>query len=600
MLRKIFLPSIFLILSYGFWISPNFQTISGGIAVFLFGMVSLEESFKAFTGGTLEGLLRNTTDKLWKSISFGIVSTTIMQSSSLVSVITISFLSAGLIGLASGIGIIFGANLGTTTGAWIVAGFGLKVNIASYAMPMLVFGIILVFQSQKILKGIGYGLAGLGFLFLGIYFMKEGFEAFKDTMHLADYAVSGYKGLFLFCLIGIAATVIMQSSHATLVLIITALASLQITYENALALAIGANVGTTITALLGAIGANIEGKRLAIAHLIFNVITALIAIILIKQLMFSVEIISSLTGIAANDFTLKLAVFHTLFNLIGLVIMTPFIGKMVNFLERFINLKRTTPDAPQFLNNAVLEIPDAAVETIRKEIIHLYRVSAHIIAAGIAVPLTVIQSNRDLDSIIKETKRIPPIDVEEYYEQHIKTLYSAIIDFTSRLQAQKIPEYWSNELYNMRLASRDIVEAVKGVKHLRSNLGRFAVSRNLHIQEEYNSIRLELATILRDIDRLSQASGDTDTILSLDTAKLRLKEHDQRVNTVLTTLIQEGNVSAYMATSLMNDSAYAYQIGTNLINMAQVLFGEHERVQKEAEKQLILDEADIDEVIKGE
>lgn len=600
MLRKIFLPVIFLLLAYGFWVSPNFQMISGGIAVFLFGMISLEESFKAFTGGSLESLLHKTTDKIWKSISFGIVTTTIMQSSSLVSVITISFLSAGLIKLASGIGIIFGANLGTTTGAWIVAGFGLKVNIASYAMPMLVFGVILVFQSQKVLKGIGYGLAGLGFLFLGIYFMKEGFEAFKDTMHLADYAVGGYKGLLLFSMIGVAATVIMQSSHATLVLIITALSSQQITYENALALAIGANVGTTITALLGAIGANIEGKRLAIAHLIFNVATALIGIIFIRQLMFSVDEISSLVGIATNDFTLKLAVFHTLFNLIGLILMTPFISKLVTILERYINIKQATPNAPQFLNNAVLEIPDAAVETIRKEIIHLYQVCAGIIAAGIAVPLTLIESSRELDSVIKQTKRIPPIDIEEYYEQHIKTLYSAIIDFTSRLQAQKIPEYWSNELYNMRLASRDIVEAVKGVKHLRSNLVRFAISKNRHIREEYNSIRLELATILRDIYKLSQASDDPDTILSLDTAKLRLKENDQRVNTVLTTLIQEGNVSANMATSLMNDSAYAYQIGTNLINIAQALFGEHERTQKDAEKQLILDDADIDNVIKGE
>jgi phosphate:Na+ symporter len=599
MLRKILLPVIFVILSYGFWISPNFQMISGGIAIFLFGMISLEESFKTFTGGTLETLLRNTTDKIWKSISFGIITTTIMQSSSLVSVITISFLSAGLIGLASGIGIIFGANLGTTTGAWLIAGIGLKVNIASYAMPILVFGIILIFQSQKMLKGIGYGLAGLGFLFLGIHFMKEGFEAFRDTIHLADYAVSGYKGLFLFTLIGIAATVIMQSSHATLVLTITALASQQITYDNALALAIGTNIGTTITALLGAIGANIEGKRLAVAHLIFNFITALIAILLIKQLMLSVDNISSLMGIASDNYTLKLAVFHTLFNLIGLILMTPLINNLVNILERFINVRRIMPCAPRYLNNAILEIPDAAVEAIHKEIIHLYQVCVDIISAGIAVPRTIIESDRDLDSVIFATKSIPPVDIEEYYEQHIKILYSAIIEFTSRLQAQKIPEYLANELYNLRLASRDVVEAVKGVKHLRSNLEQLAISKNIHIHKEYNTIRLELATILRDIARLSEMNDETDTILSLDTAKVRLKKHDQRVNKVLTKLIQEGNVNAYMATSLMNDSAYTYQIGSNLINMAQALFGVHGHMQKEAEKKLILDDADIDEVIKA-
>ncbi len=174
MYRRIILFTVFLVLAYGFWISPNLKQISAGVAIFLFGMLALEEGFRAFTGGLLEKILKKTTTGLWKSMSFGVVTTTLMQSSSLVSVITISFLSAGLISLASGIGIIFGANLGTTTGAWLVAGFGLKVDIAAYAMPMLVFGVILILQKSKHLKGVGYILAGLGFLFLGIHYMKEG------------------------------------------------------------------------------------------------------------------------------------------------------------------------------------------------------------------------------------------------------------------------------------------------------------------------------------------------------------------------------------------------------------------------------------------
>ncbi|MGB5727166.1 MAG: Na/Pi symporter [Thiogranum sp.] len=120
MLRKIFLPTILLILAYGFWVSPNVKMIAAGVAIFLFGMLSLEEGFRAFTGGTLERMLRRTTSSTGKSVLFGIVSTTLMQSSSLVSVIAISFLSAGLITLAAGIGIIFGANLGTTTGALLI------------------------------------------------------------------------------------------------------------------------------------------------------------------------------------------------------------------------------------------------------------------------------------------------------------------------------------------------------------------------------------------------------------------------------------------------------------------------------------------------
>jgi len=159
MLRKLFLPAILIALIYGFWISPDFKAISSGVAVFLFGMLFLEQGFQFFTGGVLERILQRTTSSIWKSLSFGVVSTTLMQSSSLVSVITISFLGAGLIDLAAGVGIIFGANLGTTTGAWLIAGFGMKVKISAYAMPMLVIGIVLVFQKSKSLKGIGYILA---------------------------------------------------------------------------------------------------------------------------------------------------------------------------------------------------------------------------------------------------------------------------------------------------------------------------------------------------------------------------------------------------------------------------------------------------------
>ncbi|MEA3412550.1 MAG: Na/Pi symporter, partial [Pseudomonadota bacterium] len=131
MLKKLIIPAIFIVLGYGFWVSPEFKTVAAGVAIFLIGMLALEIGFKSFSGGVLEAFLQRTTDKTWKSLLFGMVSTTFMQSSSLVSVLTISFLSAGLIGLAQGIGIIFGSNLGTTTGAWLVAGFGLKVDIAA-------------------------------------------------------------------------------------------------------------------------------------------------------------------------------------------------------------------------------------------------------------------------------------------------------------------------------------------------------------------------------------------------------------------------------------------------------------------------------------
>ncbi len=421
MLRKAFLPSILLVLAYGFWVSPDFKVISAGVAIFLFGMLSLEQGFQTFTGGTLERILQRATSSRLKSLGFGVISTTLMQSSSLVSVITISFLSAGLISLAAGIGIIFGANLGTTTGAWLIAGFGLKVKISAYAMPMLVFGIVLLFQSSKKLKGIGYILAGLGFLFLGIHYMKEGFEAFKDTIDLASLSVAGYPGLFIFAAIGVVATVIMQSSHATLVLIITALSVGQITYENALALAIGANVGTTITAIIGSLSANESGKRLAGAHLIFNVVTGVIAIGMIHQLVVMVDWAAATLGIAADDYTLKLAIFHTIFNLIGIIVMLPFVDPLVHFLQRFIPDKRPEVDQPKYLSSASAEYPDTAVEAVRKETLRIYEAAIRTIIDALGLKSSDIFSREDLEKSVAAQRSVSDYDIDEQYEKHIVT-----------------------------------------------------------------------------------------------------------------------------------------------------------------------------------
>ncbi len=159
MLKKFVFILLLITLAALLFLYPNFKTIATGIAILLFGMVLLEEGFKAFTKGPLQNILKKATNKLYKSITAGAFVTAIIQSSSLVSVIAISFISAGLISLSGGIGLIFGANIGTTATAWLVAGFGLKIKISALAMPMLVFGIIFSFQKKQALKGLGNVLA---------------------------------------------------------------------------------------------------------------------------------------------------------------------------------------------------------------------------------------------------------------------------------------------------------------------------------------------------------------------------------------------------------------------------------------------------------
>jgi len=595
LLRKIILPTILLVLAYGFWVSPNVKMIAAGVAIFLFGMLSLEEGFRAFTGGTLERMLRRTTSSTAKSVLFGVVSTTLMQSSSLVSVIAISFLSAGLITLAAGIGIVFGANLGTTTGAWLIAGFGLKVDIAAYAMPLLAFGVILIFQSSKALKGIGYILAGMGFLFLGIHYMKEGFETFKETINLAEYAVAGYPGLLLFTAIGIFATVVMQSSHATLVLTITALAAGQITYENALALAIGANVGTTITAILGSMSANEGGKRLAAAHLLFNAVTGVIAIAFIYQLVHLVDGIASVAGIANDDYTLKLAVFHSVFNLIGIVVMLPLLNTMVVTLEKLIPDKKPEVDQPKYLSGSSAEFPGTAVEAVRMETLRVYEAALRIIINALGMKNTDVFSTVDLEQAAAAQNQIHLFDIDAMYERHIKGIYSAIVAFISDTAFSRREEQ-SADLQWLRDANTRLVEAVKDTGQLQKNLVRYVGSENLNMREVYNRIRVQLGLIVRDLEEMRASDSGVLDVLSLDALKLLVDEDQQRINQIMTELIGTRAITPAMGSSLINDSLYAHDIAMNVIRAAQTLFVAEDHDLTQAAHDVVLDKGELKQI----
>ena len=570
MKRNVLLLAIFALLTYGFWVSPDFKTIAAGVALFLLGMFALEQGFKAFSGGVLETFLKTTTDTTWKSLGFGIVSTTLMQSSSLVSVLTISFLSAGLIALSQGIGIIFGANLGTTTGAWLVAGLGLKVDIAAYAMPMLVFGVIMVFQkSNARLQGAGWVLVGMGFLFLGIAYMKGGFEAASGQIDLAQFAVPGFKGLLIYTAVGIIATVIMQSSHATLILAITALAADQVTYQNALALAIGSNVGTTITAILGSINASVAGRRLAVAHLIFNLVTGTIAIVLIGQFTAAVDWVSAALGIAGDDYTLKFAVFHTLFNLVGVVLMLPFIGVLVAFLEKLLREKVEPEETSRvlFLNGSALQFPDTALEVIQKETVHLAFNAFEILAHALNLKRSEITSSSDINAILARSTDKLRTNIRDLYRRKVKPLYSAIVDFSAQAE-QHMDTTQLQHLNRLKRANWEIVNAIKAMGEMQDNIDRYMAAENEYIRGEYNGIRLNIAILLRTLFRFDDSLSPSTKRERLHQLQQSLEEQNTVSNATLDKLIRERRISSDMATSLMNDNAYAYEIQKYLIDAA--------------------------------
>lgn len=575
MIRRWIFLVVLVILGLVIFYNPNFKTIAAGVSILLFGMVTLEQGFKVFAKGPLRRILKKATEKLYRSISVGALVTAIIQSSSLVSVITISFISAGLISLSGGIGLIYGANIGTTFTAWLVAGFGLKVNISVLAMPMLIFGILFSFQHNKSLKGMGNILTGLGFFFLGIHYMKDGFDVFSNYIDLTQYSLEGWPGVFVYTGIGILITTVLQSSSASLALVLTALAAGQVTYENALALAVGTNIGTTITALIGSIGSNVSGRRLAVAHLIFNLVTGLVALAIIMPLAKLVDLLSRTVGIAPDDFTLKLALFHTLFNLLGVLIMIPFINLLERLLIRFIKeSKRKDIDEPKFLNNAILAFPGTLVTSLEKETRYLFENAiVEITAHALNIHRSDLDSELKIKTVVRKSQKDIEVDVRELYLRKVKSIYGEILEYATKGQAELTLEAPHNQrIAEIKVANRKMVEIIRNVKELRINVLQYTQSENKHMRDQYQSFRRLVAKVLRAVNQMKEDDDQVKIKTQIKALKKFFKAKLKSNNKSIDQLIRENRIDVNMASSLVNDHDNVNDMIKMIIEVCELLY----------------------------
>ena len=570
---KKYLSYILLIsLAYLLYVNEDSKYIVAGVAVFIIGMQFMEDGFKFFSGGILEKLIANSTNTNSKAIFLGITATAILQSSSLIAIIVISFLSAKIISLAGALGVVFGSAVGTTATTWIVSTLGVKIDIAAFALPMIIFGVIFRFYKNRNFQGVGNILLGLGFVFLGIGYMKDGFEDLKQGIDLAKFAIDGYAGIIVYTLIGAFATVIIQSSSATMALTVTALVTGQIVYINAMAIAVGANIGTATTAALGAIVSNANSKRMAVGLFIFKGITAVITLTSLYLMIDFVDYISKYLGIKSDDWAMKLAVFHTLFNLVGLLIFSFFIPKLVIFLKKlFVEDKDSYISKPKFIDMEVIAVPFAALKATRKETIHLYDNASEVLSHAIMLHRHRYIGKSNISKIVKESSDIIDLNIDEFYESRIKSLYSDIIDystyFISELDDEK--KLYLNDLRN---ACRDIAESVKNTKELQKNVRKYISSNNSYIKDEYNFIREAIAKTINTINEMKNSKDDIDVLSKSELLKEYLKGLDVIATRRIDILIREKRIDKKMATSLLNDSYHANLIISRLISVSKVLW----------------------------
>jgi len=334
----------------------------GGIGLFLLGMVLLTEGLKSAAGDGLKRALVRFTGGPVRSLLAGAGMTALVQSSTATTLTTIGFVSAGLLTFPQAVGVIFGANLGTTSTAWIVAVFGLKMSVLPAALPMVGVGALLRLLGRGRLAHGGLALAGFGLIFVGIETLQVGMAGVADLIGPDRFPGTTIAGRLLLVLVGAVMTVVMQSSSAAVATTLTALSTGAIDVGQAGALVIGQNVGTTVTAGLAAIGASVPAQRTALAHVLFNVITAAVAFALLPGLPVVTEWFTELAGPAHE--TLFLAGFQTGFNLLGVLLLLPVIGAFSRLVTRLVPDRG--PPLTRFLDRSVTRVPAVAVETAHR------------------------------------------------------------------------------------------------------------------------------------------------------------------------------------------------------------------------------------------
>ena len=570
MLKSAAIPFFLILLGYVVVADENFTVILSGIAIFIIGMFFMQDGFKQLSGGILEKLLEKFTSNTLYAILTGFLSTSVVQSSTIITLIVVSFLSAELLTLVQAVGIVFGSNIGSTTTAWIVSSLGVDVKISTYAFPMLVFGVVLRFFKSNGVKGTGNVLLGLGFIFLGISYMKDGFDIMKNSIDLASYAMEGYLGIIVYILIGILITVVIQSSAATLAIVITALNADSITYVNAIALAIGANVGTTLTTILASFASNENGKRVALIHFLFNLISATFITILIYQFIDLTDFIAPFLGVSDNNYGMKLALFHTIFSVTGVILLTPAISLLVKLSEKLIQKKVSSASKPKYLNQSVLSNPDASLAALRKEIINLYENCQKAMLHALNIHTTGLTRETLKVQLAKELTIIDT-DIDEIYQKNLKSLYSEIVKFSSFAQ-ENMFDFQHKKIDELKRAAVLLVEVLRDTRDIQRNVNFYLKSKNEYIKEEYNILRKELAEMLIDINTLALLENDSEQLTQLELIKTELVHNDLASSEELDALIRDDKIKATMATSYMNDSATGYSIQKKLVKVANILF----------------------------
>jgi phosphate:Na+ symporter len=412
-------------------------SVLGGVGLFLLGMSVMTNGLKALAGSGLRTTLSKAAATPLSGTFWGAFVTLIVQSSSATTMTTIGLVSAGLLTFSQGLGLVFGANIGTTGTAWLIALIGVRISLTAYALPMIFVGALTMLLGRGRVSASGAALAGFALVLFGLTTLQQGMTGLAEQLHPSNLPAvfgpdvswwSGLLGVLALIVVGLAMTAVMQSSTAAVAVTLSAQYAGAIGVDQACALIIGQNIGTATSSALAAIGASKTAQRLALAYILFKVIAAAIAVV---SFPFTVPWLVK----AANtvDGVTLLAGYHTAFNVVGVAVMLPLIDRFTRFVERMVPERGSA--LTQNLDDAALLTPIAAEEAVRRTVARALAATCDAIHDAVLPPKRALSVSEAGDALRKAQEFIseasgPPESADEQ-ERFTRTLHA--LDHASRL-----------------------------------------------------------------------------------------------------------------------------------------------------------------------
>ena len=358
-------------------------TLLGSLGLFLYGMTLMSEALQKVAGDKLRNILAAMTSNSVSRILTGLFVTAVIQSSSATTVMVVSFVNAGLLSLVQSIGVIMGANIGTTFTAWLISLLGFKADIAVLAIPLIAFGFVFMMCKAKKKKSIGELIIGFSLLFLGLSFLKESVPDLRSTPEVLEFLQQwtnyGFGSVLMFVGVGTILTIVLQSSSATMALTLVMCNNGWIPFEMGAAMVLGENIGTTITANIAASVANVSARRAAMGHSVFNVFGVLWCLALfhpflnvVSKIIMAMGLDNPLVaGASSNSVLYAISTVHTLFNIINTLILVWFTNQIATLVTKIIKGKKDEEVFRlQFIQGGMLSTSELSLNQAKEEIVH--------------------------------------------------------------------------------------------------------------------------------------------------------------------------------------------------------------------------------------